>query len=212
MRSPRLSTDSPNDVYLKVNEFARSTDWLHAPVTAYAKYGLLIFAVLLLVGWWVARRGSARVMAAALLAPVSTLVAVAVNQPIIKHFAEARPYAVHPQALVLVSKTTDPSFPSDHAAMAGAVTVGLLLLSWRLGLIAAVFGMAMAFARVYVGAHYPHDVIAGLAVGALAALMVWALLRIPITRLVERLRGSRLRLALAAPVRRSAADPAPVPA
>ena len=95
-----VRTETGGDLYLAVNDFARSTGWLHGPVTAYAKYGLLVFAGLLAVGWWVSRpRPSAR-MAAALLAPVATVLAIAVNQPLIRHVAEARPYAVHPLSLI----------------------------------------------------------------------------------------------------------------
>lgn len=203
-----MSTGGSNDLYLTINDFARHTGWLHAPMTAYAKDGLVIFAGLLLAGWWVARRRPSRVMAAALLAPVSTVLAVALNQPLIKLVNETRPYVVHPGALVLVSRTSDPSFPSDHAAMAGAVAMGLFLVSRRLGLVAAAFALVMAFARVYVGAHFPQDVVVGLAFGAGVAVVVWLLGRIPTTKLVDMLRGSRLSplvasAQLAAPVRES---------
>jgi undecaprenyl-diphosphatase len=63
------------------------------------------------------------------------------------------------------------SFPSGHATTAGAVLVvaSLVLPRWRwLFLLAAV---AMAASRIVVGAHFPSDVIAGLAVGAAFA---WA--------------------------------------
>ena len=201
-----MSSDGTNDLFLKVNDFARSTGWLHPPVTAYAKYGLLVFAGLLVVGWWIARTRPAGVMAAALLAPVSTVLAVAINQPIIKMVAETRPYVVHATALVLVSKTSDPSFPSDHAAMAGAVAVGLLLVSWRLGLLATVCALTMAFARVYVGAHFPQDVLAGLVLGGAVAGLMWLVFRIPVTRLVEMLRATRVR-----PLVGSSRVPIPVP-
>jgi len=181
-----------DDAFQQVNEFARQTGWLHAPVTAYAKYGIVLFAVLLLVGWWLARSGPARTMAAALLAPISTVLAVAINQPIVKHVAEARPYVVHPGALVLVTKSTDASFPSDHATMAGAVAVGLCFVSWRLGLVATICAVLMAASRVYVGAHYPQDVVAGLALGGVVALLVYLLLHSPTIWLVKRLRETRL--------------------
>lgn len=187
-----MRTENGGNLYLWVNDFARSTGWLHSPVTAYAKYGLVLFAGLLLVGWWTSRHQTTARMAAALLAPVATVVAVAINQPIIKHVNEARPYAVHPGALVLVTKTADPSFPSDHAAMAGAVTAGLFLVAWQLGALSAACALLMAFARVYVGAHYVQDVVAGLIFGALVSVVLWALLRIPVANLIERSRGTRL--------------------
>src|SRR5947208_2239558 len=48
-------------------------------MTAYAKYGLLVFAGLLLLGWWVVRRRPATAMAAALLAAVLAVVVVRAN-------------------------------------------------------------------------------------------------------------------------------------
>ena len=68
--------------------------------------------------------------------------------------AEARPYAVLPHILVLAHCSTDPSFPSDHAVLAGAVAAGLWLVNRRLGNVAVLAAAAMAFARVYIGAHY----------------------------------------------------------
>ncbi|MFL6181559.1 MAG: phosphatase PAP2 family protein [Actinomycetes bacterium] len=175
----------------EVNELARDTPWLHGPATAFANFGIVLFALLLLAGWWFARGQSASTMAAALTAPLSTLVAVAANQPIISHVAEARPYAAHPHVLLLVGASADPSFPSDHATMAGAVAAGLWLVSWRLGVVTSALALLMAATRVYVGAHYPQDVVAGLALGAVVAVVVWLILRNPMTRLVESLRQTR---------------------
>ncbi|MFD2081604.1 undecaprenyl-diphosphatase/undecaprenyl-diphosphatase [Actinopolymorpha cephalotaxi] len=177
-----------------VNAFARSTGWLHAPVTAYAKYGVVLFALLLLWGWWAARgAGDLEMMAEALWAPVGTLVAVAVNQPIVNAMHEARPYTALPHVLVLVSRSGDYSFPSDHAVMAGAVTAGLFLVSFRIGLVSLVAALAMASARVYVGAHFPGDVITGLAVGAAVALAGFVLCRRLLVWSVESLARTPLR-------------------
>ncbi|MFD2079654.1 undecaprenyl-diphosphatase/undecaprenyl-diphosphatase [Actinopolymorpha cephalotaxi] len=177
-----------------VNAFSRATGWLHAPITAYAKFGVVLFALLLLWGWWTARGTSdlARV-AAALWAPVGMLVAVGLNQPIVHGVHEARPYTALPHVLVLVSRSTDASFPSDHATMAGAVAAGLFLVSRRLGLVGLLAALVMAFARVYVGAHFPGDVLAGLLVGAAVSVIGFALCRRPLVWLVDTLARTPLR-------------------
>ena len=176
-----------------VNRFARSTPWLHSPMAAYAVYGIVVFAGFIVIGWWLARPRDARTMAYALLTPVAAVVAFGVQQGIVHLVAEARPYALLPDALVLVTRTTDPSFPSDHACVTGAVAVGLFFVDRRLGWTAAAAALLMAFTRVYVGAHWPLDVVAGLAVGATVSLLVVLLLRGPVERLVQWARGTSLR-------------------
>jgi len=110
---------------------------------------------------------------AAVCAGAATLLAVAINQPIVNAVHEARPYTDHPDVLVLATGSADFSFPSDHAVMVGAVAVGLLFVSRRLAVLAGIAGLAMAFARVYVAAHYPADVAVGLVLGATMARMVY---------------------------------------
>jgi membrane-associated phospholipid phosphatase len=171
-----------------VNGVARHTPWLHGVVLGYATYGVVLFAVLLLVGVLRSRTGTDRALAAAGWACLATPIAVGLNQPLVAAFSEARPYTTHPHLLVLASASGDFSFPSDHATMAGAAAAGLWLVSRRLGTIAAVAAVAMAFSRVYIAAHYPWDVAAGLVLGALVALMGWLLLRWPLTGLTGRLR------------------------
>jgi membrane-associated phospholipid phosphatase len=188
-----VSDTSVPGLFGAVNEFARDTRWLHAPLMAYASYGVVLFAGLLLLGWWLARARGPRAMAAALWAGGGMLLAVAVNQPIVHRVHEARPYTVHPDVLVLAHHSADFSFPSDHAVMSGAVAAGLWLVSKRLGAVAAVAALVMGFARVYIAAHYPHDVLAGLALGAGVVLVGWLLVSRPLTRLVEWLSGTPLR-------------------
>lgn len=178
----------------QINEFAEGTPWLHGPAQAYANYGVVLFGVLLVAGWWVARRsGQVTGVAAAIAAGGATLLAVAVNQPIVHAVHEARPYTTLPNILVLANRSTDPSFPSDHATMAGAVAVGLWIVNRRLGIIAAAAAVLMAFTRVYIAAHFPADVVAGLLLGGIVALGAWLLLRRPLTWAVEAVATTRLR-------------------
>ena len=156
-----------------VHRFAGATPWLHTAADGYASYGAAVFAVLILAGWWIARRSSDP---ARLLGP---------DVP------------VWPRLVVLAHRSTDFSFPSDHATMAGAAALGLLLVSRRLGLVAVLAALAMAAARVYVGAHYPGDVAAGLLLGGLVAALLYAACRTALARLVIAAGRTRLRPLLA---------------
>lgn len=185
-----------------VNEFATDTGWLHTPLLDFADYGVVLFAALLVAGWWISRSAGSRAVAAAAWGGAATLLAVAANQPIVQAVHEARPYTSHPNILVLAHRSADYSFPSDHAVMAGAVAAALWLVDRRLGAVATVAALLMAFARVYIAAHYPHDVFAGLLLGAAVVLVGWLLLRPLLTRLVEVVSRTPLRpLVEAAPGR-----------
>ncbi|MFC8501364.1 phosphatase PAP2 family protein [Pedococcus sp. NPDC057267] len=189
-----------DQILFAVNSFARNTPGLHGLIAGYAKYGLALFLVLLAGALVAARHRSTRHLAATGWAALAPLLALGLNQPLGHVFREPRPYATHPHLLRLADVTTDFSFPSDHAVMAGAVAAGLLLAHRALGSLAAVAALLMAFARVYIAAHYPWDVVAGLVFGALVALVFWVLLRSALVPAAGWLRAQRgLRTVFATP-------------
>jgi len=113
-------------------------------------------------------------------------------------FNRPRPFVALDHVLVLSHRSADGGMPSDHGVLAGAVLAALFLVDRRLGWVATGVGVLLAASRVYVGAHYPGDVLAGLAFGALVALVGWALLGRLLTRVLVRLRLTRLRPLLTA--------------
>ncbi|MFF4146107.1 phosphatase PAP2 family protein [Streptomyces sp. NPDC001698] len=187
------SIDGP--LYSDVVDLARrSPAWWDDMVTVWSAYGLAVFAVLMLAVWWRSRRVDAGTAVTALAVPLVVVLAYAVNSLVKLLVHEVRPCrTLHVVTLEACPARTDWSFPSNHAAIAAAAAVALLLVSRRLGAIACVAAVAMAASRVWVGAHYPHDVAAGLLTGALVAYVgMKALLRRP-EILARRLAATRLR-------------------
>lgn len=66
---------------------------------------------------------------------------------------------------------TSSSFPSGHAAVLGALSIGLLLISRPIGVFAFVYSALICLLRVYFGIHYMSDVVAG---GLMAIATIFA--------------------------------------
>ncbi|MGY5100476.1 phosphatase PAP2 family protein [Streptomyces sp. 900105245] len=177
-----------------VNLARRSPVWLDDTASAWSTYGLALFAVLMAVGWWRARRVGAAASVTALAVPFVVAVAFGVDAVLKLLMREDRPcQSLRVATLEACPAPGDWSFPSNHAAIAAAAAVALLFVSRRLGALAVVATCAMAVSRVWVGAHYPHDVLAGVVVGAVAALLAMSALRGRAQAAAMRLAATRLR-------------------
>jgi membrane-associated phospholipid phosphatase len=186
-------------LFRAVNELQTDTGWLHGIALFYAKTGgPLLLALLLLLGVLVARRVDLERVARAGWAGLATFVAVGLNQPIVHAVDRARPYARLHDVHLLGTPSHDASFPSDHATLAGAAIAGLFLVDRRLGWTATAAGLVLSADRVYVGAHYPGDVVAGLTLGAAVAIIGWLTLRRPLVAVVTALARTPLRPVLGA--------------
>jgi undecaprenyl-diphosphatase len=105
------------------------------------------------------------------LAVVSVVVADAIGTHIFKYsFLRARPCIVLGDIRLLVGCTKLPSFPSNHAVNASVLATLTCLYMPRLWLPATVLAILIGYSRVYVGVHYPLDVLAGSVLGVVVAL------------------------------------------
>ncbi|WP_330295242.1 phosphatase PAP2 family protein [Streptomyces sp. NBC_00503] len=186
--------------YLDVVDLAhRAPGWLDSLITGWSAYGLGAFALLMLIAWWQARRAGTPAAVTALAVPLVTVLAFAVDSLLKPAVREDRPCRqLHAATLEACPAPGDWSFPSNHAAIASAAAFALLLVSRRLGLIALAGAILMAASRVWVGVHYPHDVLIGFAVGALVALLATWAVRRKQSALATRLGHGPLRPLLAA--------------
>lgn len=151
---------------------------------------VVIVALAFLVRW--SRRRSER-RAGAVLATAAAGLALLINQPIAHAVDRMRPYLAHPaHAHLLIARSHDPSFPSDHATGAFALAFGIWLYDRTLGTVLLVLAALLSFSRVYVGTHYPGDAVAGALIGIAAALVLFA---VPfLRRLLERAAESLARV------------------
>ena len=175
-----------------INQLAGHHALLDGRMIAFAKYSPAIFSALFIIAWFLLPRGDVAKRQALVVSVAGGVLALLINLAITYIWIRSRPFAVLPpgQVTQLIPHVADASFPSDHVSG----SFGFAAALWRrepkrLGLLFTAIGIVVAFARVYVGVHWPTDVIAGVGVGLVAGEMVW--LASPVLRPITRI-GMRL--------------------
>ena len=146
-----------------------------------ARFLRVVGAVLLAVATY-RRRSAAAIVAAAIALPTTALVTAWLKAAV----GRARPPLADRTIHALVALPSDLSFPSGHASstFAAVAVIAASLPRLRLPLLAA--GALVAVSRVWLGVHYPSDVIVGAALGyGIGTLAVVVVRRLPIGALRE---------------------------
>ncbi|WP_371480097.1 phosphatase PAP2 family protein [Kitasatospora sp. NBC_00315] len=178
MAVPLADTGNPDlGLLYAVNGLAESSPaWLDSTVSWIGEYGILLgLAALCLTGWLQARRRpDAPVAVAGLLwAPLAVALAELANLPIAAIVNRPRPFVDHTGLDVLVAgKEGTHSFVSDHSTMSMGIAVALFLVNRRLGWIGGALALLQGFCRMFMGVHYPTDVIGGFALATAVVLLL----------------------------------------
>jgi undecaprenyl-diphosphatase len=144
-------------------------------VTALGSYAFIIILVTAAVGYLLL----VRKWALALLMLAAILGGMLISNLLKMGFDRPRPDLDH------ATRVFTPSFPSGHAMLSAVtfLTLGALLtrvnVDWSAKVyflaIAVILTMIVGFSRVYLGVHYPSDVVAGWCVGSAWALVCWSM-------------------------------------
>lgn len=153
--------------------------WLNAPehpnallvtlATFFAEW--LIWAVPILIGIsWL--RGNENTRKTLLIATASGLLGLLTNQIIGLAWSHPRPFMIG-LGHTLIPHVADSSFPSDHLTLWWSVAFSFLLQRrlLRAGVALALFGIPIAWSRIYLGVHFPLDMLGAIAVASLGAAL-----------------------------------------
>lgn len=92
-------------------------------------------------------------------------------------FAIPRPFLALTDINALLYYGANNSFPSSHAAMFTALATSVYFSHRRLGFWLFVLALVIGFSRIYVGVHYPFDVLAGFCIGFLVPYTIRRIIR-----------------------------------
>ena len=104
------------------------------------------------------------------------LLCTLINTVIIKNLVQRpRPFDAMSELIILIKRPSGFSFPSGHASTSFACAWALMRIEKKLAAPALILASLIAFSRLYVGVHYPTDVIAGAIIGIICGIVVcWA--------------------------------------
>lgn len=85
--------------------------------------------------------------------------------------ARPRPFSLREDIELIIAAPKDFSFPSGHTLSSFAAATGLFIYHKKLGIAALIWAFLIAFSRLYMYVHYPTDVIAGILLGVICAVI-----------------------------------------
>ncbi|MBB2481264.1 undecaprenyl-diphosphatase [Bacillus sp. APMAM] len=140
----------------------------------FTNYALVLYAICLLGIWFLGGNKSKR---NALYALGTGIVALAANLIISKIYYEPRPFVTHHDVHTLIKHAEDASFPSDHATGSFAIAFALWARNRKIGVPMIILAIITGFSRVWVGVHYPFDVVGSIIVAAIVTFIICKLKR-----------------------------------
>ncbi len=143
---------------------------LDTAMSAISAYGVPVLVIALVLQWFI-KPDQLKRRYALIASGLAFLLGEGINQIILLFIHRQRPYDAGISHLI-VEKSADWSFPSDHATAVAAIAATFAILAWRKqAVLFSVAALLVCWSRIYVGTHYASDVLGGVTTGTLAA---WA--------------------------------------
>ena len=156
--------------FLAINAGAHASALVISLAKLLANWSIYLAPILLMVAWV---RRSVAVRFALLDATVAALIGLALAQVITAIWYHPRPFEIC-LGRQLLDHVPEASFPSDHATLLFSLALPLLFCApaRRWGAVLLTLGVVVAWSRIYLGVHFPLDMIGAFAVAIIASLVI----------------------------------------
>lgn len=144
------------------------SDSFFAIVSGIGKWGLIWIVIAIALFIWEEKKNKPKLVALFIAFVLSVISVEIILKNLVRRL---RPELVIPFTIIVGSKSGSYSFPSGHATIAFAAAYVLGQHHRRMKWIYYLLAILIAFSRIYVGEHYPVDVIAGSLLGLLIGVI-----------------------------------------
>ncbi|UVK79047.1 MAG: undecaprenyl pyrophosphate phosphatase [Sodalis sp. Ffu] len=132
----------------------------------FARDAVAFFPLVLILNWFFCNIETKKVVLHAIL---SMLMALAINVVIGSFWQHPRPFMM-PYGHTFLDHSANNSFPSDHMSLVSAISFSLIVsgILCLQGMVLFVLSLMIAWGRIYLGVHFPLDMLASLMVAAIS--------------------------------------------
>ena len=156
-------------LFLSINNLSLNSGFFINYINIFiALYSPFILAALLIIAYLAGKKNES------LYAFYASIIGLFINFIIGFFYFHPRPFAAG-LGHQLIYHANDSSFPSDHATLAFSIAFSFIILDKKklLGILCLIFAFIISFARVYVGVHFPFDIVGSFIVSLFSTIIIY---------------------------------------
>lgn len=158
------------NLFRVINDLGKQYTYLNPVFEFIAEY-MVYFLCLSVIMFWFTRANKNRIMI--ISAGIAFILAEIIGKLVGEVHSNNQPFAELSNVSKLIEHSIDNSFPSDHTILFFAFSFSFWLFGKRFGFLWMILAFLVAFSRVWVGVHYPADVIVGGGIGITVAFITY---------------------------------------
>ncbi|HHP1041833.1 TPA: undecaprenyl-diphosphatase [Bacillus thuringiensis] len=155
------------DTFRVINDLGKQYSSLNSTMVFLAEYMVYFLGLIIMAYWFTQSRKNKMMIIQAMFAFVT---AELIGKLVGKLHLNYQPFAVLSNVNKLVDHAVDNSFPSDHTILFFSICFSFWLVRKKTGWVWLLLAFCVAISRIWVGVHYPFDVVTGALIGIISAL------------------------------------------
>ncbi|CAM3956172.1 undecaprenyl-diphosphatase [Bacillus sp. LS15-K4] len=155
------------DAFRAINDLGKQYPSLNSTMIFLAEYMVYFLGLIIIAYWFTQSRQNKMVIIQAMIAFITAEI---IGKLAGKLHLNYQPFAVLPNVNKLVDHAVDNSFPSDHTILFFSICFSFWLVHKKARWLWLVLAFCVAISRIWVGVHYPFDVMTGALIGIISAL------------------------------------------